>query len=97
MSLNATFTAIDIFGQLSWDPMVVFFLFLDPYLPMSFSDIWSAPVYNAHIALQELQVVSLMFCKLIIHLCGKVAALFLDNSPVQAYVMKIIWYLFLSM
>ena len=40
---------------------------------------------RAHIALQELQAVSMMLCRMAFHLSGKVVALHLDNSMAKAY------------
>ena len=40
---------------------------------------------RAHIALQELQVVAMMLCRMAFHLSGKVVALHLDNSAANAY------------
>ena len=40
---------------------------------------------RAHIALQELQAVAVMLCRMAFHLSGKVVALHLDSSTAKAY------------
>ena len=40
---------------------------------------------RAHIALQELQTIAMMLCRVTFHLSGKVVALHLDNSITKAY------------
>ena len=46
---------------------------------------WSGSSCRAHIALQELQAVAMMLCRMAFHLSGKVVALHLDNSTAKAY------------
>ena len=62
---------------------VIYFQGFD--LPLSVSGCWSGPMCQAHIALQELQAVVMMLCRMASHLSGKVVALHLDNSTVEAY------------
>ena len=45
----------------------------------------SGSMCRAHIALQELQAITLMLCRMAFHLSGKVVALHLDNSTAKAY------------
>ena len=45
---------------------------------------------RAHIALQELQPVAMMLCRMAFLLSGKVVALHLDNSTTKAYVIKVV-------
>ena len=54
-------------------------------LPLSVSGSWSGSLSRAHIALQELQVVAIMLCRMTFHLSGKVVALHLDNNTAKAY------------
>ena len=43
------------------------------------------PCVRAHIALQELQAVAIILCRMAFYLSGKVVALYLDNSTAKAY------------
>ena len=61
------------------------FYFQGSGLPLSVSGTWSGSLSRAHIALQELQAVAVMLCKMAFHLAGKVVALHLDNSTAKAY------------
>ena len=61
------------------------FYFQRSCLPLSVSRSWSGFLWRAHIALQEFQVVDMMFCRMAFHLPGKVVALHLDNSTAKAY------------
>ena len=61
------------------------FYFQGAGLPLSVSGSWSGSMCRAHIALQELQVVVMMLCRMAFYLSGKVVALHLDNSTVKAY------------
>ena len=54
-------------------------------LPLAVSGAWSGPLCRAHIALQELQAVAVMLCRMAFCLSGKVVALHLDNSTAKAY------------
>ena len=54
-------------------------------LPLSVSGAWSGSLSRAHIALQELQAVDIMLCRMAFHLSGNVVALHLDNSTAKAY------------
>ena len=62
------------------------FYFQGSGLALSFSGAWSGSLSRAHIALQELQAVAIMFHRMAFHLSGKVVALHLDNSTAKAYV-----------
>ena len=42
-------------------------------------------MFRAYIALQELQVVAMMLCRMAFHLSGKVVTFHLDNTTVKAY------------
>ena len=53
-------------------------------LPLSVSGSWLGSLCRAHIALQELQAVAMMLCRMPFCLSGKVVALPLDNSTVKA-------------
>ena len=61
------------------------FYFQGSGLPLSVSGAWSGSLCRAHIALQELQAVAIMLCRMAFHLSGKVVALHLDNSTAKAY------------
>ena len=61
------------------------FYFQGSGLPLSVSGAWSGSLSRAHIALQELQAVAIMLCRMVFHLSGKVVALHLDNSTAKAY------------
>ena len=54
-------------------------------LPLSFSWSWLGSMCKAHIALQELQAIAMMLCRMAFHISGKVVALHLDNSTTMAY------------
>ena len=57
--------------------------------PLSVSGTWSGSLSRAHIALQELQAVAVMLCRMAFYLSGKVVALHLDNSTAKAYLCKL--------
>ena len=61
------------------------FYFQGSVLPLSVSGAWSGSLCRAHIALQELQAVAVMLCRMAFCLSGKVVALHLDNSTAKAY------------
>ena len=61
------------------------FYFQGSDLPLSVSRFWSGSMFRAHNALQELQAVAMMLCKMAFHLSGKVVALHLDTSTAIAY------------
>ena len=46
---------------------------------------WLVSLCRAHIALQELQAVAMMLCRMAFCLSGKVVVLHLDNSTAKAY------------
>ena len=52
------------------------FSFQGSGLPLSVSDAWSGSLCRAHIALQELQAVAIMLCRITFCLSGKVVALY---------------------
>ena len=54
-------------------------------LPLLVSGAWSGSLCRAYIALQELQAVAIMLCRMAFCLSGKVVALHLDNSTAKAY------------
>ena len=54
-------------------------------LPVLSCGTWSGSMYKMHIALQELQAVALMFCKMAFRFSGKVVILHLNNSAAKAY------------
>ena len=56
------------------------FYFQGSGLPLSISGSWSGPMCMAYIALQELQVITMMLHRMAFCLSGKVVALYLDNS-----------------
>ena len=61
------------------------FYFQGSGLPLSVSGSWSGSMCRVHIALQELQTVAMMLCRMAFHLSGKVVAWHLDNSMTKAY------------
>ena len=61
------------------------FYFEGSGLPLLVSGSWSGSMCWAHIALQELQAIAMMLCKMAFCLSGKVVALHLDNSTAKAY------------
>ena len=61
------------------------FYFQASGLSLSVSGSWSGSMCRAHIALQELQTVTMMLCRMAFHLSGKVVILHLDNSTAKAY------------
>ena len=63
-----------------WD-----FYFQGSGLPLSVSGPWSGSMCRVHIALQELQAIAMMLCRMAFHLSGKVVALHLDNRTAKAY------------
>ena len=54
-------------------------------LPLSVSGSWSGSMCRVYIALQELQAIAMMLCRMAFHLSGKVVALHFDNSTAKAY------------
>ena len=54
-------------------------------LPLFVSGSWSGSICRAHIALQELEVITMMLHRMAFHLSGKVIALHMDNSTARAY------------
>ena len=66
-------------------PMHWAFYFQVSGLPLLVSGSWSGSMCRAHNALQELQDVAMMLHGMAFCLCGKVAALHLDNSMAKAY------------
>ena len=52
---------------------------------LSVSGSWSGSVCRAHIALQELQTITMMLHRMAFHLSYLVVALHLDNSTAKAY------------
>ena len=61
------------------------FYFQGSWLPLSVNGAWPGSLCRAHIALQELQAVAVMLCRIVFCLSGKVVALHLDNSTAKAY------------
>ena len=61
------------------------FYFQGSGLPLLVSGSWLGSLCRAHIALQELQAIVVMLCRMVLHLSGKVASLHLDNSTAKAY------------
>ena len=61
------------------------FYFQGSGLPLSVSGAWSGSSSRAHIALQELQAVAVMLCRMAFCHSGKVVALHLDNSTAKVY------------
>ena len=61
------------------------FYFQGSGLPLSFSGSSSGSVCMAHIALQDLQAIAMMLCRIAFHLSGKVVILYLDNSTAKVY------------
>ena len=64
--------------------------FIGPFLggsglPLSGSGSLSGSKCRAHIALQELQAISMILCRMAFHLSGKVVALHLDNNTAKGY------------
>ena len=66
-------------------PLIWAFYFQGSGLPLSVSGAWSGSLSRAHIALQELQAVAVMLCRMAFHLSGKVVALHLNNSTAKTY------------
>ena len=56
------------------------FYFHGSGLPLLVSGAWSGSLCRAHIAMQELQAVAMMLCRMAFLLSGKVVALHLDNN-----------------
>ena len=54
-------------------------------LPLLVSGSWSGSMCRAHIALQELQAIAMILCRMAFCLSGKVVTLHLDNSTAKAY------------
>ena len=61
------------------------FYFQGSGLPVSVSGSWLGSLCRAHIALQEVQAVTMMLHSMAFCLSGKVVALHLDNSTAKAY------------
>ena len=61
------------------------FYFQGSGLPLSVSGAWLGSLSRAHIALQELQAVTIMLHRMTFCLSVKVVALHLDNSTAKAY------------
>ena len=61
------------------------FYFQGSWLPLSVSGAWWGSLSRTHIALQELQAVAIMLCRMAFCLSGKEVALHLDNSTAKAY------------
>ena len=61
------------------------FYFQGSGLPLLVSGSWLDSLCRAHLALQELQAVAMMLCRMAFDLSGKVVALHLDNSTAKAY------------
>ena len=61
------------------------FYFQGAGLPLLVNGAWSGSLCRVHIALQELQAVAIMLCRMAFCLSGKVVALHLDNSTAKAY------------
>ena len=61
------------------------FYFHGSGLPSSVSGSWLGSLCRDHIALQELQAVVVMLCRMAFCLSGKVVALHLGNSTAKAY------------
>ena len=66
-------------------PHIGAFYFQGSGLPLMVSGSWSGSMCRAHTALQELQAVAMMLCRMAFHLSGKVVALHLDNGTAKAY------------
>ena len=66
-------------------PTHMAFYFQGSSLSLSISGSWSGSMCRAHIALQELQAIAMMLCRMAFHLSGKVVALHVDNSTSKAY------------
>ena len=71
------------------------FYFQGSGLPLSVSGSWSGSIGRAHIALQELQAVAMMLCRLAFHLLGYVVALVCWITTLQKLicVIKVLQYL----
>ena len=61
------------------------FYFQGTGLPLSISGSWSGSWCRTHIALQELQAITMMLHRMAFHLSVKVVALHLENSTAKAY------------
>ena len=61
------------------------FYFQGSGLLLSVSDSWAGFLCRAHIALQELQAIAMMLCRVAFCLSGKVVTLHLDNSIAKGY------------
>ena len=60
------------------------FYFQESGLPLLVGGSWLGSMCGVHIALQELQAVAMMLCRMAFYLSGKVVALHLDNSTAKA-------------
>ena len=61
------------------------FYFQESGLHLLVSGSWLGSLCRAHIALQELQAIAMVLCRMAFCLCGKVVALHLDNITAKAY------------
>ena len=61
------------------------FYFQGSGLPLSVSGSWMGSLFRAHIALQELQAIVMILCRMTFCLSDKAVALCLDNSTAKAY------------
>ena len=61
------------------------FYFQGSGLPLLVSGSWLGSLCRAHIALQKLQAIAMMLCRMAFHISGKVVALHLDNSTAKTY------------
>ena len=61
------------------------FYFQGSGLPLLVSGSWWGSLCRTHIALQELQAVVMMLCRMAFYLSGKLVALHLDNNTAKAY------------
>ena len=61
------------------------FIFRGSGLSLLISGSWLGSLCRAHIALQDIQAIAMMLCRMAFHLSGKVVALHLDNSTAKAY------------
>ena len=69
-------------------PLIGPFIFQGSGLPLLVSGSWSGSMCRAHIALQELQAITIMLHRMTFYFSGKVVSLHLDNSTTKAYLCK---------
>ena len=86
---HCTFPLPDVVIATDVTPTHWAFYFQGSGLPLSVSGAWSGSLSRVHIALQELQAVAIMLCRMAFHLSGKVVALHLDNSTAKAYLCNV--------